>query len=539
MLISKNKLKLFYTFLTIIACSSYAYGQQFQLTIGGPSSDTAYSIIQNSTGGYTIAGVTGSFGAGGVDFYIVELDHNGNLQWNKTVGGSGDDMAFSIIQTLDGGYAIAGETNSFGAGSYDFYIVKLSNIGNLQWSRTIGGTNYDYAWSIVQTPDRGFAIAGSTNSFGAGSDDIYLVKLDSNGNLLWSRTVGGMNQDNAFYSIIYTADGGYIISGRSNSFGAGSYDMFIVKLDGAGMLQWSKTLGGVNDDHVSKIIQTKDGGYAVAGGTTSFGAGNYDFYVAKLDSIGTLRWVRTIGGTLSERAYSIIQTADSNYAVAGWTNSFGNGGYDIFIVKLDGGGNLIWSRTVGAVNDDYARSITQTADGGLAVAGITSSFGAGNYDFFVVKLDQNANTCQNTNLVSSISGTGSIFGNTVPSVTFPPSVVHSPGSITGLGGTLTNICFIGIKIISTKTPESYELYNNYPNPFNPNTLIRFDIAKTTFTNLTIYDILGREVLKPVNEKLNPGKYEINFDGTNYPSGVYFYRLVTEYYTDTKKMVLMK
>jgi len=197
---------------------------------GGPANEAGKSLIQTSDGGYAIAGITISFGAGKADVYVVKLDTNGNLQWTKTIGGPKDDWGSSLIQSSDGGYAIAGTTGSFGAGKADVYVVKLDTNGNLQWTKTIGGPKDDWGSSLIQSSDGGYAIAGYTISFGAGGDDVYVVKLDASGNLQWTKTIGGPKDDWGS-SLIQSSDGGYAIAGFTYSFGAGEKDVYVVKLD--------------------------------------------------------------------------------------------------------------------------------------------------------------------------------------------------------------------------------------------------------------------------------------------------------------------
>jgi hypothetical protein len=254
-----------------------------------PSAEKAgmigHSLIQTSDGGYAITGYTISFGAGGADVYVVKLDARGNLQWTKTIGGKHPDSGYSLIQTSDGGYAIAGITESFGAGGKDVYVVKLDANGNLQWTKTIGGKDFEYGYSLIQTFDGGYAIAGATYTFGAGGWDVYVVKLNANGNLQWTKTIGGKSWE-AGHSLIQTSDGGYAITGKTESFGAGAVDVYVVKLDAMGNLQWTKTIGGPESEIGFSLTQTSDGGYAIAGYTSSFGAGESDVYVVKLDKNG-------------------------------------------------------------------------------------------------------------------------------------------------------------------------------------------------------------------------------------------------------------
>lgn len=539
------KMKKLCFILLIINCSLLVVNAQtqFQLAIGGTGNDYAYSIKRTSDGGYAAAGATTSFGAGSGDFYIVKLNAGGLLQWTRTIGGTGNDEAKFIVQTSDGGYAVAGFTQSFGAGNSDFYIVKLDAGGNLQWSRTIGGPGEDVALAIVQTTDGGYVTAGYTYSFGAGDRDYYIVKLDSSGNLQWNRTVGGTNYEYG-ETIIQTSDGGYAVAGFTYSFGAGSGDFFIVKLDANGNLRWNRTIGGTDADYCLSIIQTSDGSYAAAGQVNSFGAGSNDFYIVKLDSGGALQWTRSVGGTDLDYGESIIQTTDGGYAIGGLTYSFGAGNQDVYIVKLGAGGNLEWSRTVGGTNADYIESIVQASDGGYVGAGHTYSFGAGDFDMYIVKLDASGKTCADTTSPPSQTGTGGTIASPTPTVTSPTPTVTTPSPTTGTGGTVITICtFSSIQPISNEIPNLFKLEQNYPNPFNPTTSFRFQVASYRLIKLVIYDVLGKIVAEPVNGELQPGTYAVVWDGTNMPSGVYFYKLSAtggkESFSQTKRMMLLK
>jgi len=410
----------------------------FCKAIGGENLDWGNSLIQTSDGGYAIAGVTISFGAGSEDVYVVKLDAHGNLQWTKTIGGKEDDKGFSLIQTPDGGYVIAGATRSFGAGGYDVYVVKLDANGNLQWTKTIGGKKEDGGISLIQTSDGGYAIAGATTSFGAGYADVYVVKLDANGNLQWTKTIGGPGNEMG-QSLIQTSDGGYAIAGATTSFGAGYADVYVVKLDANGNLQWTKTIGGKNIEEGFSLIQTSDGGYAIAGYTTSFGAGGLDVYVVKLNANGNLQWTKTIGGENDDRGFSLIQTSDDGYAIAGITSSFGAGEWDVYVVKLNANGKPQWTKTIGAKNENHSRSsLIQTSDGGYAITSPTSSFGAGEEDVYFIKLDKNGDACCAVSQTSRV-GSGGTLSSPTPSIG-SGGTLTSPTPTTSSGGTLTNQC---------------------------------------------------------------------------------------------------
>jgi len=397
------------------------------------------SLIQTSDGGYAIVGTTTSFGAGGWDVYVVKLDANGNLQLTKTIDGQASEEGNSLIQTSDGGYAITGSYDIVDGEVYtgDVYVVKLDAKGNLQWTKTIGGENWDVGFSLIQTSDGGYAIAGITTSFGAGEADVYVVKLDANGNLQWTKTIGGKGWD-VGTSIIQASDGGYVIAGSTTSFGAGKDDVYVVKLDANGNLQWTKTIGGPASDMGGSLIQTADGGYVIAGETESFGAGEDDVYVVKLDANGNLQWTKTIGGPEHDRGSSLIQTSDGGYAIAGITESFGAGEWDVYVVKLDANGNLQWTKTIGGTKGEEGKSIIQTSDGGYAIAGTTASFDAGDLDVYVVKLDKNGDACCAVSQTPQV-GSGGTLGSPTPSIG-SGGTLTSPTPSTSSGGTLTNQC---------------------------------------------------------------------------------------------------
>jgi hypothetical protein len=356
-------------------------------TYGGTPTDYAYGLVRTADSGYALAGTTYSFGVGNGDVWLVKTDAVGNELWNKTYGGTNTEEARALVQTVDGGYALAGYTVSFGAGSGDFWLVKTDAVGNELWNKTYGGASDDEACALMQTGDGGYAIAGWTYSFGAGMGDYWLIKTDTLGNALWNKTYGGANDDWA-YAMVQTGDGGYAIAGCAASLGVGNGDFWLVKTDTLGNAMWNKTYGGTNTDEAYALVQTIDGGYALAGTTYSFGLGDGDFWLVRTNSSGGELWNRTYGGIYDDEAHALVQTVDGGYAIAGWTYSFGAGMGDFWLVKTDALGNAMWIRTYGGSNSEEAWALVQTADGGYALAGATGSFGAGgNYDAWLVKTD--------------------------------------------------------------------------------------------------------------------------------------------------------
>jgi len=301
--------------------------------------------------------------------------------WSRIYGGPNYDEAFALAPTSDGGYVVAGRTASFGVrgGGDDVWVLKLDGQGNVVWQKTYGGTNIDQAFALARTSDGGYVVAGRTASFGAGWDDVWVLKLDGQGNVVWQKTYGGTGDDGA-YALAPTSDGGYVVAGYTRSFGGGAW---VLKLDGQGNVVWQKTS---SLDEARAIIPTSDGGYVVAG-KTYYWAGRYNVWVLKLDGQGNVQWQKNYGGTDDDEAYAIAPTSDGGYVVAGWTKSFGAGSKDVWVLKLDGQGNVQWQKTYGGTGDDEARAIAPTSGGGYVVAGWTKSFGAGSKDVWVLKLE--------------------------------------------------------------------------------------------------------------------------------------------------------
>ena len=250
------------------------------------------------------------------------------LQWQKTFGGNYDDSGNSVEQTSDGGYIIAGVANSYlVVGKSDVYLIKTDSAGNMLWQKTFGGNGGDQANSVEQTSDGGYIIAGYTRPYGAEHEDVYLIKTDSNGSMQWQKTFGGNGGDQA-NSVEQTSEGGYIIAGYMMPYG-GKADVYLIKTDSAGNMEWQKTFGGSRDDFGSSAQQTSDGGYIIAGATSSFDAGRYDVYLIKTDPNGNSTWQKTFGGTSSDHGSSGQQTSDGGYMIAGGTRSFATGYPDV------------------------------------------------------------------------------------------------------------------------------------------------------------------------------------------------------------------
>jgi len=408
------------------------------------------------------------------DFWVVKLDTVGNIQWEKALGGSNAEVATDIRQTFDGGYIVAGYSNSNdGAGEvsgnhglFDYWVVKLSVAGSIEWQRSYGGSMVDVAYSIRQTTDSGYIVAGysfSSDGQVTGSHDscdAWIVKLFPSGNIQWGKSLGGSRFDEA-QSVEQTADGGYIITGTTNSSDGdittnhGGEDLWVVKLSDTGTIQWQRTFGDTGSDVGQAIQQTFDSGYIIAGysnstaGDVTGNHGGFDYWILKISSSGDIQWQNNYGGSNDEIASAIQQTTDSGYIVAGTTFSDDSevtanyGLSDAWIIKLSSSGGLLWQKSFGGSDYDNAHAIQQTSDSGFIITGNTWSVDSGitddhgGPDFWVVKLGFNVPVDTTTAVVAikPVSNTISIYPNpATQNVTITASAKINDVTITNLFG---------------------------------------------------------------------------------------------------------
>ncbi|MCW3121802.1 MAG: secretion protein [Flavipsychrobacter sp.] len=421
-------------FLSFLASAfnslAQAPGISWKKTYGGTDFETGASIQNTSDGGYVFVGQSYSFNGdltsnhGKGDLWVCKINSTGVITWQKTYGGTALESGSSIKQTSDGGYIISGGSWSSNGdvnknqGVGDYWVLKLDKAGAIVWQKTYGGSGNEYAMSIDTTLDGGYIVAGWTTSndgdvIGShGNDDYWILKLNDTGKILWSKTYGGTNSDNAS-AIQHTYDGGFVVAGTTLSDNGdvsfnhqpGTYDMWILKLTATGTISWQKSLGGTNNDGAFSVRQTTDSGYIIAGETSSIDGdvtinhGGYDSWVIKLDRSGKLTWQKSFGGTNSETTKDIIQTNDGGYALLSAAESsdgdvsFNNGSVDYWIVKLNSAGTLIWQKPFGGSGDDIPYSIIQSSDNGYVLFGETTSTNGdvtgnhGSNDCWAIKLN--------------------------------------------------------------------------------------------------------------------------------------------------------
>ncbi len=309
-------------------------------TFGGIGWDCALSLCLTDDGGFVIVGYTESKGKGDKDIWLIKTDASGNEEWDKTFGDTAADYGYSIARTSDGGFIIVGYTESYGMGGRDVWLIKTDANGNKEWDKTFGGEDDDWGRWICLTEDGGYLIVGTTYSFGAGDKDIWLIKTDANGNKEWDKTFGGASYEEGS-CIMPTNDGGFIITGVTCSYGAGGEDVWLIKIDANGNEVWSKTFGGIDDDRGWTVCQTDDGGFFIVGRTYSYGSGGRDVWIIKTDVNGNMEWNRTFGGINYDAAYCGWQVKDGGYIIVGYTYSYGtDGSADIWLLKTNNTGDI-------------------------------------------------------------------------------------------------------------------------------------------------------------------------------------------------------
>jgi hypothetical protein len=464
----------------------------------------------------------------------------GDTLWTHAYGGERDDRASTVIPAGDGGYLLAGGTESFGfglPGAYDMWLVKVDDQGDSLWSHTYGGSGSEYATSIVPCGD-GYLLAGWTNSFGAGNLDGWLVRVDSQGDSLWSRTYGGPYQDQ-IYTIIPSGDGDFLLAGWTNSFGAGAYDVWLVKVDSLGNLSWQKTYGESGSDYANCIIPTDDGGYLLAGFTSSWGAVVEDGLLLKINAQGGSLWARTYNYRLYEKFFSVIPTEDDGYLLTGGTR-VANANEDIWLVKVDENGDTLWARTYGGSSVEEAYTLIPNGQGDFLLAGYTWSFGAGQADMFLFRVDALGDS-----IVLCTYG-GPLFEEAHSILPTNDGKWLLAGTTLSFGPPSFNMWLVKVENpISPVRPQNpvqpcqFAFQPIHPNPCNPSTVASYKLQVASRVSLKVYDTAGRLVATLVDGWRDTGEHQVTFDGSKLASGVYLARLQAGEFTQTQKLVLLK
>jgi hypothetical protein len=366
-------------------------------TFGGSHDDEGHSVQQTNDGGYIIVGMTKFSETSGEDIWLIKTDANGNEIWNKTYEKGGPYFRYSVLQTNDGGYIISGGPYS-SVGGREFTLIKTDANGNKLWDKALGGSNAwgysGYGYSVQQTNDGGYIITGRINSGIIGQ--VWLIKTDANGNKLWEKIFGGSEGESWGYSVEQTTDGGYIIAGITDTSLEQGRDVLLMKTDANGNKLWEKTFGGSGFDDGYSVQETTDGGYIITGKKQIddyhlMGQSDDDVLLIKTDANGNELWEKTFGGSHDDEGYSVQETNDGGYIVAGRTDTWTEQDDDVLLIKTDANGNELWEKTFGGSRDDEGYSVQQTDDGGYIITGTTYSYGAGGSDVWLIKTDKDGN----------------------------------------------------------------------------------------------------------------------------------------------------
>ena len=460
------------------------YAQQDTLwtkTYGGSGWDEGHSVQECSDGGFIIAGETESFSPGEYDVYLIRTDKNGDTLWTKTYGGPDWDRGYSVQECSDGGFIIAGETGGCfdcGSSTVDVYLIRTDENGDTLWTKTYGGTEGDGSFSVEECSDGGFIIAGGTRSFGSGKADVYLIRTDKNGDTLWTKTYGGPERDEA-YSVQECSDGGFIITGETKSFDADSVDVYLIRTDKNGDTLWTKTYGGPKYDGGYSVQECSDGGFIIAGETESWG---YYVYLIRTDENGDTLWTKTYGKGIDNTGYSVQKCKSGGFIIAGKESSFDEWD-DIYLIRTDENGDTLWTKTYGGSDPDRGWSVQECSDGGFIVVGGTMSFGAGGYDVYLIRIKPEQG------IEEDIEKDVKFFLN------------------------------------------AYDILKN-------EVKIRYSLPKKMKVNISIYNSLAQKITTIVNGTENKGYHTVYWDAKKFSRGIYFIKFKAEGYKEIKKIILL-
>jgi hypothetical protein len=397
-------------------------------TYGGTEYDEGSSVIHTADGGFLVAGATGSFKTNkDLDIWIMKINPNGTIKWQKRLGGQGDDTASTILQTSDRGFIIAGNTKSFyEANIRDIWVIKFSENGEIQWQKAYGTKAKDKVWtsrSIVQTDDGGYIISGFTIVYG--EYDALLFKLNDDGSLDWSKTYSEDSIDTQTgYSILKTNEGDFIFVGENSTYSIllGDSDFWVVKIDSNGEIIWQKVFRGSSlTDIPYSIIQLKDNNFIVSGSSQDGGSQDLDLWTIKFDNTGNIIWQKVFRGNQNNDFYDeatyLLATPDGGFLISGYTNSFSTVTGDIWVIKSDTNGSIEWQKIYISPDKEWIWSVDQNFDGGYIIAGNTNSFGAGNFDLWLLRTnkigDIEHSDLEILNTVANINNTNCIVTDTM------------------------------------------------------------------------------------------------------------------------------
>ncbi|MDP8240183.1 MAG: T9SS type A sorting domain-containing protein [Candidatus Hatepunaea meridiana] len=559
-------------------------------TYGGLHRQSCYSVIQTRDGGFALAG-SQWIPDHRDDGYLIKTDARGGIEWERMYApeeNNNSDVWKEVIQTGDGGYLLAGQTSSYVDGSPYGWVVKTDEDGEVEWMQNYGGNAPDDFSDLIETLDDCYLLVGRTSSFRSGTQDIFLVKIDRDGEEVWSRAYDREHRSEWGGEVIATIDSCFIIAGSTG--GGFVSDGYVIKVDADGEEVWSNSYGSDLFEQFRGIVQTPDGGYVLIGNQEDLeqehGQGR-DIYLVKIDGKGEEIWSRTYGDRMRDSGADIVLTEDGDFVIAG-KFSYVNPPFDEFyLLRVEPDGEEIWSETFGGRSHEWCNSMVQTYDGGYALTGYTSSFreeDQGHYNIWLLKTG--------TDILRwvSLPDTGFVQDSTLiynldyfydfvsPSVYQDSALVFSIRDRRNLNGYIeddqliitadedwvgldslrltvyeeddrdnTDRIYLRITVSEPNDvtdpphpdiPETFELIEAYPNPFNSTTSIQYQLPEASNVTMQIFDVSGREVATLINGEVVAGYHSVAWEA-NVPSGIYFCRMEAGGFSKSIKIVLNK
>ncbi|NMB82969.1 MAG: T9SS type A sorting domain-containing protein [Ignavibacteria bacterium] len=463
--------------------------------------------------------------------------------FERVFGGIDNDGMGSVQQTPDGGYLLGGNIQLPDREYSDYYIVKTNNLGEIIWTHSYGVE--DISEGIVQleqNSDGSFILFGTRQTIKNSTNDLYFAKLNSDRTVAWQKQFGGNEEENAG-SFVKTPDGGFLLVGTSRSF-ATSTQIYLIKTDKDGNKVWEKNYGGTGGDAGKKIIPTQDGNYLIVATTSSKGAGNFDVYLVKINGNGDIIWEKTHGGADWDEATDIAELSDGSFIVSGYSLTYSvAGGHDWLLLKVNSSGDFVWRKVFGAQYQDYASRVAIASDG-FVVTGTTmvQILPQSKNDLLVIKTDFNGNELWRLQLGGEESeGPGALIinsdGNAVIAGSTSSYSSKSDSYFLNINssGKITRIEQVSNDVI----PTDVILYQNYPNPFNNQTKISYKLNQPVNVELSIQNALGQRIFVLDEGPKNAGMHNISFNSDGLASGIYFCVLKTNNQTLVNKIILLK
>lgn len=376
---------LFLLKLSPISASAQAPDTLWTSLFDGPGDEIGRCVQQTTDGGYIIVGSTESYGAGSFDVWLIKTDEDGNEEWSRTFGGSNYDYGYYVKQTLDSGYILIGDTYSFSSGANDIWLIKTDEHGEEQWNNTFGGIHYEWGYCVQPTSDGGYILTGVFSNISADSSDLILIKTDENGEEEWTRYFGGNSFDAGVY-VIENDEGDYIATGYTST-SASECNVWLIKVNATGESLWSRSYGGTGRDEGRCVQQTEDGGYAIAGGTMSFGGSDKDAWLIKTDENGDSLWSQVYGGSNEDYAYIVRVEEAGGYFLAGYTISYSAGNRDVWLLRTNDVGDLLWTKSIGGSGFETAYGAQGDENGGWIITGYQTDAGMTDYALWLLRIE--------------------------------------------------------------------------------------------------------------------------------------------------------